>query len=89
MPMLNVTCTPGAEILHMSDFPTDVDEFEKALELYKQRHGRMFPTCSEILEVARDIGFYRQCTESEAEADADAESDEPQDAENLAFSSQG
>ncbi len=44
----------------MSDFEQDVDDFDKALVQYKQRHGRMFPTCSEILEVARDIGFYRQ-----------------------------
>jgi hypothetical protein len=43
----------------MSNFQQDVDDFEHALEAYKQRHGRMFPTCSEILEVARDLGFSR------------------------------
>jgi len=31
----------------------------KALELYKRSSGRMFPTCSEILEVLHGLG-YRQ-----------------------------
>ena len=44
----------------------DVTEFEVALDNYKKQHGRMFPTCSEILEVAQAIG-YRKCDAGECE----------------------
>ena len=32
-------------------------EFMHALDAYKHASGRMFPTCSEILEVIRDLGY--------------------------------
>lgn len=32
-------------------------EFMNALDAYKRRSGRMFPTCSEVLEVIREIGY--------------------------------
>ncbi len=32
-------------------------EFMHAMDDYKRRSGRMFPTCSEILEVVRDLGY--------------------------------
>lgn len=32
-------------------------EFMHALDEYKRNAGRMFPTCSEILEVIRDLGY--------------------------------
>ncbi len=32
-------------------------EFMKAMDDYKQSSGRMFPTCSEVLEVIRDLGY--------------------------------
>lgn len=31
--------------------------FMQALEAYKRANGRMFPTCSEILEVVRGLGY--------------------------------
>jgi hypothetical protein len=31
----------------------------RALEQYKRTSGRMFPTCSEILEVVRSLGYAR------------------------------
>lgn len=31
----------------------------RALDEYKRAHGRMFPTCSEILEVIRALGYER------------------------------
>lgn len=34
-------------------------EFMHALDAYKRANGRMFPTCSEILEVIRDLGYVR------------------------------
>ena len=30
-----------------------------ALDEYKRANGRMFPTCSEILEVVRDLGYLK------------------------------
>ena len=38
-------------------YSSDELEFMNALNLYKQRYGRMFPTCSEILEVLRSLGY--------------------------------
>ena len=32
-------------------------EFMRALESYKRSSGRMFPTCSEILEVVHSLGY--------------------------------
>jgi tRNA U54 and U55 pseudouridine synthase Pus10 len=32
-------------------------EFMHAMDLYKRSSGRMFPTCSEVLEVLRDLGY--------------------------------
>jgi len=39
------------------DYSTDEVEFMNALNEYKRRSGRMFPTCSEILEVVRNLGY--------------------------------
>lgn len=32
-------------------------EFMQALDAYKRKNGRMFPTCSEVLEVVRSLGY--------------------------------
>lgn len=34
-------------------------EFMQAMDAYKRAAGRMFPTCSEILEVIRSLGYVR------------------------------
>ncbi len=39
------------------DYTTDEVEFMNALEHYKRVNGRMFPTCSEVLEVVRSLGY--------------------------------
>jgi hypothetical protein len=39
----------------------------QALDEYKRRNGRMFPTCSEILEVIRSLGYVK--TDSTTDAD--------------------
>ncbi|MFC1757605.1 hypothetical protein ACFL2H_02415 [Planctomycetota bacterium] len=39
------------------DYSDDEIEFMHALDEYKRANGRMFPTCSEILEVVRDLGY--------------------------------
>ncbi len=41
------------------DYSNDEIEFMQALDVYKRANGRMFPTCSEILEVVRGIGYVR------------------------------
>lgn len=39
-------------------------EFMQALDQYKRESGRMFPTCSEILEVIRKIGYVKMSVRS-------------------------
>lgn len=41
------------------DYSDDEIEFMQALDAYKRANGRMFPTCSEILEVIRSLGYER------------------------------
>ena len=41
------------------DYSTDEIEFMKALDEYKRASGRMFPTCSEILEVFKSLGYVK------------------------------
>ncbi len=41
------------------DYSNDEIEFMQALDDYKRSSGRMFPTCSEILEVIRGLGYTR------------------------------
>lgn len=38
----------------------------RAMDDYKRKAGRMFPTCSEVLEVLRDLG-YHQLSDDQAE----------------------
>ena len=39
------------------DYAEDEVEFMTAMDDYKRRSGRMFPTWSEVLEVLRDLGY--------------------------------
>ena len=65
------------------DYTDQEIEFMQAMDAYKRASGRMFPTCSEILEVLRDLGYQQvgkpgetaepAATETDAEADAEAE----------------
>lgn len=41
------------------DYTSDEIDFMQALDAYKRRSGRMFPTCSEILEVVRSLGYVK------------------------------
>ena len=41
------------------DYTDPEIEFMRAMDDYKRRSGRMFPTCSEVLEVIRDLGYVR------------------------------
>jgi hypothetical protein len=42
------------------DYSPDEIEFMAALDDYKRRSGRMFPTCSEVLEVLKGLGYQKQ-----------------------------
>lgn len=46
------------------DYSTAEVEFMQAMDEYKQASGRMFPTCSEILEVLTNMG-YRKVAEAQ------------------------
>jgi hypothetical protein len=39
------------------DYNDQEIEFMRAMDDYKQASGRMFPTCSEVLEVIRNLGY--------------------------------
>ncbi len=41
------------------DYTSDEIEFMKAMDDYKRRSGRQFPTWSEVLEVVRSLGYNR------------------------------
>jgi hypothetical protein len=40
-------------------------EFMHAMDRYKRASGRMFPTCSEMLEVIRSLGYTKTAAPSE------------------------
>lgn len=48
------------------DYSDDEIQFMQALDAYKRTSGRMFPTCSEILEVIRAMGYVRVTSEMPA-----------------------
>jgi hypothetical protein len=42
------------------DYTVDEIEFMNAIEQYKRTSGRMFPTCSEVLEVLQKLGYEKR-----------------------------
>jgi len=54
------------------DYNNEEIEFMHALDAYKRAAGRMFPTCSEILEVVRELGYRRLTPEEIAKLDPPA-----------------
>lgn len=53
------------------DYSQDELEFMQALDAYKRANGRMFPTCSEILEVIRGLGYVKAPAAESITADAE------------------
>lgn len=47
-------------------------EFMHALDAYKRTSGRMFPTCSEVLEVIRNLGYVKQSPATDVTIDVAA-----------------
>jgi hypothetical protein len=60
------------------DYSNDEIAFMQAIDDYKRRSGRMFPTCSEILEVIRDMGYVR-LTDNNGSAATDSASEAADD----------
>lgn len=58
------------------DYSGEEIEFMHAMDKYKRMSGRMFPTCSEILEVIRGLGYVRTTAASEAQGTESAEASE-------------
>lgn len=60
------------------DYTVEEIEFMSALDDYKRSSGRMFPTCSEVLEVLRKLGYEKrppiEPETSPSPPDAEAES---------------
>ena len=48
------------------DYSYDELEFMQALDEYKRQSKRMFPTCSEILEVLHQLGYTKDVTLDES-----------------------
>lgn len=46
------------------DYQPDEIEFMRAMDDYKRRSGRQFPTWSEVLEVIRDLGYRKVAPQS-------------------------
>lgn len=44
------------------DYSEQEVEFMNALDEYKRKSGRMFPTCSEVLEVIQSLGYVKMST---------------------------
>ncbi|MGI6415882.1 MAG: hypothetical protein ACOX1P_09455 [Thermoguttaceae bacterium] len=53
------------------DYSEEEVEFMNALDEYKRNSGRMFPTCSEILEVIRDLGYAKAVVRPAEEISSD------------------
>ena len=58
------------------DYSLEEIEFMNALDEYKRNSGRMFPTCSEILEVFRNLGYTKLSHEEGGEINVNPESDD-------------
>ncbi len=49
------------------EYDNEEIHFMQAMDAYKRRSGRMFPTCSEVLEVIRELGYVRLTPEQKLE----------------------
>ncbi|TWT83497.1 hypothetical protein CA13_49620 [Planctomycetes bacterium CA13] len=57
------------------DYNEQEIEFMRAMDDYKRAAGRMFPTCSEVLEVIRALGYVQLTREQFDALDLNAEED--------------
>ena len=57
------------------DYSYDEIEFMNAMDEYKRTSGRMFPTCSEVLEVIKKLGYEKRPLGKPSEPPAEADSE--------------
>lgn len=57
------------------DYTDDEIQFMNAIDEYKRASGRMFPTCSEVLEVVRSLGYVKLSPTELADRQADPAAD--------------
>jgi hypothetical protein len=67
------------------DYSPEELEFMSALDTYKRKNGRMFPTCSEILEVIKELGYAKLHGCAAQRVELPASSCEAPTAEDAAF----
>ncbi|MGI9474499.1 MAG: hypothetical protein ACR2NZ_23380 [Rubripirellula sp.] len=65
------------------DYSNPEIEFMRAMDDYKRVAGRMFPTCSEVLEVIRSLGYYQLDDEQIDTLGLEDEEEVLQDAEQV------
>lgn len=51
--------------LKEKDYSADELEFMRALDAYKREQQRPFPTCCEVLEVVKSLGYRKEQKEGE------------------------
>ncbi len=61
------------------DYNQDEIDFMRAMDDYKHNSGRMFPTCSEVLEVIRSMGYVRLTDDQAAILQVDQFADDHED----------
>jgi hypothetical protein len=64
------------------DYSDQEVEFMRALDEYKRTSGRMFPTCSEILEVLRNLGYVKLETPAELTVEVEETVEAPENSED-------
>ncbi len=62
------------------NYSDDEIEFMAALDEYKRSSGRMFPTCSEVLEVLKNLGYQKVLESQEIEGEEKKEGEEGEEA---------
>lgn len=58
------------------DYNDEEIDFMRAMDEYKRSSGRMFPTCSEVLEVVRSLGYIKLSDEEQELIDSIKQVDE-------------
>jgi len=55
----------GYAVTHVgSDYSTDEFEFIRAMERYRRKNRRPFPTCREVLNVLKSLGYQKRADAS-------------------------
>jgi hypothetical protein len=70
------------------DYTDEEVEFMNAIDEYKRKSGRMFPTCSEVLEVVRGLGYVKLSPTTAAAAVQEAVARAPQPASTTDWSAE-